>query len=430
MSAPTATQLDAARRATEPTGAEVDGLLRALREQPQRRFRLDLRIALAAAAAALVVGLLLHEPHYGDAPAPGARVELAEVGALRLGPSISLTGDASLIVTSASHRGTVVTLTEGTVQAEVDPSGAWRSFAVRAPQEVTVRVVGTVFSVSWDAEEGRGAVAVERGRVAVEGPEGDRAVAAGERWTWGGPEAVPQVAPGPAAEEAPEVVEPEVVEPEVEQPEVEGPRIEAPQVARIPPAPAPQATPEPEPLAVVDPMEPADEPAPTTAEAAPRDYSDHLAFNRVDQATGPERLALAEAFLARYPDSALAPSVEAIRVEALAGERPEEALQRAEAWLVAHPNHPDRRLLLSLAAPIARDDLQDCGRALPWYRELVRMHEGGAEATNLSWAALCAAELQDPEAGALLDAALAHPQSPRALRPALKQARRALASER
>lgn len=426
MSAPTPTQLDAARRATEPSQAEVDGLLRALREQPQRRFQLDLRIALSAAAAALVVGLLLHEPNYGDAPGPGARVELAEAGALRLGPSISLTGDASLIVTSASERGTVVTLTDGTVQAEVDPTGAWRTFAVRAPEGVTVRVVGTVFSVSWDAEEERGAVAVERGRVAVEGPEGDRAVAAGERWTWGGPGAATQVAASPVAEEAPEVVEPE--EPEDEALRVEPP--EAPEAAQVAPAPRPQATPEPERLAVVDPMEPADEPAPTSAEAAPRDYSDHLAFNRVDQATGPERLALAEAFLTRYPDSVLAPSVEAIRVDALAGERPEEALQRAEAWLAAHPNHPDRRLLLSLAAPIARDDLQDCGRALPWYRELVRMHEGGAEATNLSWAALCAAELQDPEAGALLDAALTHPQSPRALRPALKQARRALSSER
>ena len=222
MSDPTSTQLDAARRATEPTQAEVDGLLRALRERPQRRFQLDLRIALAAAAAALVVGLLLHEPGYGDAPAPGTRVELAEAGALRLGPSISLTGDASLIVTSASHQGTVVTLTDGTVRAEVDPTGAWRTFAVRAPEDVTVRVVGTVFSVSWDAEEERGAVAVERGRVAVEAPEGDRAVAASERWTWGGPEAATQVAPVPVAEEASEVVA-------TEEQEHEAPRVEAPE---------------------------------------------------------------------------------------------------------------------------------------------------------------------------------------------------------
>ncbi len=84
-----------------------------------------------------------------------------------------------------------------------------------------------------------------------------------------------------------------------------------------------------------------------------------------------QRLVGLEDFLARFPDSAYVAEVRALRVEALAeAGRPVEALAAAERFLDLHPDDPRRPQVRWLEATVARDRLQDCGRALPAYAEL------------------------------------------------------------
>lgn len=431
--------------ATNPSDVEVARLKAHLRAHPTKRFHRRYPVLISAVAMVVALAIFIRPPTYGDAPAPGTVVQLSDQ-ALYLGPSIALTGDGAITVDEAGLQGTVVSLTEGHVNAEVDPDGRFRELAVRAPGDVTVTVVGTRFSVAWD-DGGR--VAVERGEVRVDQRAAEpRTLRAGDSWTWDGGDAAGEVlddrhsstsegapdlpgdvdhrsgAPvpsGAAASDARAIATGDA------RPDATG---DAPATPRPSPSAPPTVTEDPDAVAVVE--------APAT-EAEPRDATDgapdtiELArrFAQIGDAMDagdPARAAaLAEAFAARNRGHALSAEAGYLRVVALTEVNPKAALFAASAWLDEHAAGGRRAEVLYLHATMANDRLGDCRLAIPSYEEASRIATGDVQARSLAYLGLCALKVGDDDvAGAALQSALLHADLPRALRPRVVEAQRTL----
>lgn len=408
--------LDGAREATEPSVAEVDGLIRSLRPEPAPR---SYGWALALAASAALVAFALFQPaSYG--PHPTGDIALSATP-LAFGPSISVTGSGTATVAMAGPDGTRVLLLGGELTASVAPGGAFRALTVATPDGTEVSVTGTVFTVAWDGTDGSASVA--RGRVAVRGPTLNAELAAGEQISWNdGTTAGEGFSPDPISAQGEDGGAPDLpgrgdhlgVEMAPGVAPVVTPRVVAPVVRGPEPDPEPAVS---EPVALLEPE------APT-----PPDLARARAFGRVQQALEEQRLAdaehLAGTFLQRYPTGALSSEAAVLRIEAVAARDPAAAVHLADEWLVGHRDLDLRQDVLRLRATAARDGLEDCALALPSYAELARLASGDDEARALAFLGLCAADVGDAErAREALDAALNHPDLPRALAPRVRSAR-------
>lgn len=140
-----------------------------------RRSQVKLTLAFAAlvaAVAAVVVGWPSGEPLRG--PEPPARAADAPLLELRDGSKVAALSKNAQVVPVAGE-GTTLRLAEGAARFEVAPQqGA--GFRVLA-RDVTISVVGTVFSVALEPDGVR--VAVAQGRVQVSWPDGERVLSAG-----------------------------------------------------------------------------------------------------------------------------------------------------------------------------------------------------------------------------------------------------------
>lgn len=171
------------------TDREVERLIRRAAERRAER-RLQRRALLAAGVVAsgvllVVVGVRMREPASGTArvPVPAVpRQVVAEAPALqpvRLADGSTATPispDAALAVREDSATRVAIDLGRGRGRFDVVPNRA-RAFQVHAG-EVTVHVVGTVFSVERVAD--RVGVTVERGVVRVAWSVGTRELTAGQ----------------------------------------------------------------------------------------------------------------------------------------------------------------------------------------------------------------------------------------------------------
>ena len=165
-----------------------------------RQRRVGLLVALGACT--LLLGFLL-----GRQPALTPRVALADGPERSLvqlpdGSSVSArSSDARVETVAVSPTGVSLRLQAGSARFSVTPN-ANRPFRVMA-RDVTVTVLGTVFSVTLD---GRGVrVDVERGRVRVDAPHERRVLAVGESASFeSAPPAEPETTsdPVPAAADA------------------------------------------------------------------------------------------------------------------------------------------------------------------------------------------------------------------------------------
>ena len=419
------TLLDAARAATEPSPEEVDALLRAVRDPRPAPSRWAPALVLAGAVALVLLGLQLL-PVYGDAPR--GEVTLSSTP-MRFGPSITVVGPGAVRVSRADADGTRLELVGGSVTASVDPDGRFRALTIGTPDGTLVSVQGTVFTVSWDGRNG--AASVIRGHVTVRGPQTSAQLAAGEQISWndgttvgegfspdpipaleedgGAPDLpdrgdhpldppAPRVVSAPAVTPAPAapLIEPTVSEPAVSEPAASGPAVSEPVAALE------------QPVAL--------------------DLARARAFGRVQAALEDGRPVdaeyLAGLFLDRYTEGSLRSEAQVLQIEAVASRDPRAGLALADAWLTAHAVHAQRVDVLMLHATLARDRLEDCARALPSYAELVRTTASAAQARALAFQGLCAAEVGDVAlARPALDAALTHPDLPRALAPRVRSAR-------
>lgn len=157
--------------------------------QPRRRsWTAALRFAIPAlAVAGVAVAIYLNvraagldsDSKVAEQNAPTRVVTDAHGGSrLNLGDAVVDIGRETSIEVLEDERGVTLTLLSGRVDCEVEPKDGRLPFVVRAA-EVTVTVVGTVFSVERDAEV---RVEVTRGKVRVDNPTGTQMVAAGKRW--------------------------------------------------------------------------------------------------------------------------------------------------------------------------------------------------------------------------------------------------------
>lgn len=185
---------------TSPTEAEVARLCARRAElvptaapaigQSWRRGLLGFSLAAAAAAALVVVAWVNWPAAYGTPDlGAGETAVLTASQVIDLGPSIDLHPHAihgvaqpKVHIAQASASGTVVDVIAGGTRFEVDPDGDHRELTVRAG-DVAVHVRGTVFTVDRlpDGVE----VAVERGKVQVDSPDGTLFLLAGQRWRSG-----------------------------------------------------------------------------------------------------------------------------------------------------------------------------------------------------------------------------------------------------
>ncbi len=427
---------DWAREATEPTSFEVARLQAKVRAGDPVRSRRLAPIFAVGAGAALVLAFALTRPSGPAYTAPALGTQLALSEGAQLGPSIILSGAGTALVTRADTARTVVTLEEGRLVAEVDPDGAYRNFTVRAPGDVEVHVVGTKFTVAWEADTGE--VSVERGRVAVYvETSGPNYLRAGESWTWDGGAAVEEEShdrPVPGVTDgAPEPPDGSALQPV---PASDGP--EESMVNRTTPSPdTPAPTPEradsvtsaasdPEAVAVIDPL-----PEPSEATNQPDDLAAAKAFGLVvasaEQQDWSTAADLADRFIATHPNHSLAAEAGYVRIDALSHSVPQAAVDTAADWLNSYPRHHRRADVLFLHATIAYDRLGDCGAALPSYTELSRLAAGEQQAKAFAFQGLCAKELgQSDLARSAIGAALNHSDLPRALKAPLKRAEREL----
>lgn len=155
-----------------------------------RRARFIAFVSIVAACAVVVAGLRWHAGvHAGDRTSPATAVVLPAPGALGEGSSertlrfsdgsiaIPVDDQVSVSIAEDTPSRAVAVLTSGSCRFEVVARPS-RMFAVRAGS-VTVFVIGTVFTV--ERTENRVYVSVERGRVRVEWPAGEREIGAGDR---------------------------------------------------------------------------------------------------------------------------------------------------------------------------------------------------------------------------------------------------------
>jgi transmembrane sensor len=145
----------------------------------RRRRRGVMAVAMAAAFGVIVV---LLGQRWREPPAPlSVRAESAEAKpTLRFadGSEVLARSEDTRIESLASSADEVLLrLATGSARFSVTPN-AQRSFRVVAGN-ISVQVIGTVFSVAREA--GQVTVSVERGRVRVDAPAGERELGAGER---------------------------------------------------------------------------------------------------------------------------------------------------------------------------------------------------------------------------------------------------------
>ncbi len=385
---------DAVVDATEPTDAEMDSLL-AHRPwtAPVRTSRPMVLggLGVAAAASALAMVIATSAPQtavqsigYGPV-AMDLHMERALDGqVVELGPSIAMSGEATVVLDQANEAGTTLTLLEGRAHFDVAPNGEWRDLAVDA-DGVIVQVHGTVFDVIRDGDDVR--VEVERGRVSVTWDSHEVFVTTGQAWdrpqaevatVWTPPfdEGVamdlPEVQPQPVVrvqEAAPEGVADDVVaqlmavEPEqvVEEVRDEGMATDEEPVFRI------------------------------REGSADHELAQVLAL----QASGintAELLVETDQVLGRHRGSGVGTELELVRLQTLARVDPSLAAVEMADWLDGNSGASRAPLVRFERARVNHRSLGRCASALRDYRELAdRADDIGARAA--AGAGLCAAEL-------------------------------------
>jgi len=346
-----------AAQATASTAAE----LARLRLRVPRPARPPRRGLLVAAAVALVLlAALLHGQSPAPHPVPGELAVLTQDAWLAFGPSIRVWGDGRLSVLRSGEGGTLLDLLEGGAWFEVDPEGEQRSLEVRAG-EVSVQVTGTRFFVE---HAGLVRVQVERGSVRVRRPAGALTLVAGEVWS---------------SEVAAPVALAELPEPSTAAPSVAAQR-----------APAPVTLPAP--VVVL--------PAPAVLPAAPEaagELSPDLALawaailDHRQQGVPAQALVLEiERFLEGCAQAPLCADAAMLRLELLPSLLPgEEVIAELDTWLLRYPAHPRRLEAHYLRATVAREQLEDCGLALPSYERVAREATGTLRQRAQQWSAAC-----------------------------------------
>jgi len=182
----------------------------------QRRQRQRTALVVALGACTLLLGFFL-----GRQPGTTARQGFTESSSPRMaqqslvqlpdGSSVdAVSPDARVQTVAVGPTGVTLRLDSGSARFSVTPNPK-RPFRVIA-RDATVTVLGTVFTVALDPKAVR--VAVERGRVKVEGVEGTRVLAVGESGSFATHS--PAVPADPAAEAASPAAVPAV--PAAEQP--------------------------------------------------------------------------------------------------------------------------------------------------------------------------------------------------------------------
>lgn len=299
--------------ATAPTDAEV-ARLRARAPAPERRWPalLGAAGALAVAFAVATVAVTVSRPDYA---APGTFVDLDD-GALPLTPFATLSGDADVHVLRAAPDGTVVGLGHGATRLVATLQPADPPIVLHnGDLDVEVRDGDVVVHL----RSGTVDVHVERGTAVARTRTGVRALVAGEGWTWPEPNALPNA-----------------------------PRRALAAAEDTNPPPAPPAE-------------------PVTEDAALQHALSLEAAGRPRH----EAIAAWDGFLARFPASPYAEEASVRRLTLRLVELPpERRLAEVEAWLQAWPDGAHRAELLERAATIAKDELRDCERALPFYAAL------------------------------------------------------------
>jgi transmembrane sensor len=169
-----------------------------------RRNRKRNAALVAVGACILLVGFVLgRQP--GSVARSGAeagqpRLALASLLQLPDGSSVQAdSADARIETVAVSPAGVTLRLSSGTATFSVTPNPK-RPFRVLA-RDVTVTVLGTVFSVGLDPHGVR--VGVERGRVRVDTPQGSRQLAVGEAATFVSRAAATRAEPAAPLDEVP-----------------------------------------------------------------------------------------------------------------------------------------------------------------------------------------------------------------------------------
>jgi len=155
------------------------GVTRGLERRRQRRVA----SIVAAGACTLILGFFLGRlqmPSHvrvalPDAPAAGSLVELPDGSQVN-----AVTPGARVETVAVSPENVTLRLESGTARFSVTPNPS-RPFRVLA-RDVTVTVLGTIFSVGIDAQSVT--VSVERGRVRVNAPNGARELTVGQSGTF------------------------------------------------------------------------------------------------------------------------------------------------------------------------------------------------------------------------------------------------------
>ena len=414
-----------ARDATAPTAFELASLRR---REPRRRANPSLTALAVVLAGAAAMGLLWMEPEslvVTERP--------IEAGIYRVTTAEDLSPILGVWVQG-----------EGSVEVEPDGRLALDGDLLLTVTAPVVFEVGEETFTAGDAivwVDGTG-LRIAAGRVEGAG----RVWTAGERWTL--PDAVVAIGPSellpePLQEPAPEpqVRSPEVLQPpvgreaapvrEIRPPQEITPQQEiAPSQEIAPPqeiAPLPEVAPVPV-LRAPEPAPPGPGPspiAPATAPVPPNDVTSAAlgwrdVLIRLEQGgTADDRIAALRSYQVRYPDSPFEPEAEALMllIPGAQGE-PRARLGDLERWLGRNPDAARSVEVHALAARIAREGLQDCGRAAPHDRVVAAATSGASRAKAQAFLGLCEIASGRPVEGqALLDGV-----DPGLLDPALRRA--------
>ncbi len=357
--------------ATQPSALEVERLLARAR-QPLRRPLLR-RPVLAAALALLALLAWLWWPRAPELPV-GTTASLPAQGQLLFGPSIQVSGDGRIQVLRSDEQGAELELLAGHARFEIDPAGPRRQLSVRAAQ-VRIQVTGTIFTVERQGPQV--AVAVERGAVRVQRPEGGFQLLAGERWHTEGTATARDLATHPELAIPPATVS----EPD------RGAEARLPDTVSAPVVPA-------QPEALSEPLE---NPQPAVeVEIDPQRAARAYAALLSQQDRDPEaQLAEIEAFLEAYDASPLAAEAALLRLQQLPQVLPaEEVLTELDRWLASHGDAGRALEVHYLRATLAREELGDCALALPSYEQVAAQGRGQLRQRAEEWAAVCAEELR------------------------------------
>lgn len=173
------------------------------RLERRRRARIAAIVALPVAAAAVIA---LAWPR----PAPLAEVHEGSIHFWDGSSAVPVDGTSALRAIEVTHQRIEVAVESGAGHFEVTPDLAERAFLVRS-RDVTVRVVGTAFTVAAEGERTR--VTVDHGRVEVTWTGGHALLEDGEARLFPPAEVEAPVAPVEAEPVEPTEIEPTETEP-------------------------------------------------------------------------------------------------------------------------------------------------------------------------------------------------------------------------